>query len=100
MITEDQIKKLKPGTKLIFFKDGGVISAKKEYVFTFANWHGRKNEVSRWWQSKEALEAGNSEHSFDIFDVELFDEKKHKSFIIVDYKRVMSDITNFINGIG
>lgn len=39
------IENLKEGDQLIFFRDGGVISAKKGRVFTFSNWFYDKTHI-------------------------------------------------------
>lgn len=64
MITPKQIDNLGPGDRLIFYRNGEVLSAKKGNVFTFSNWleDGQKD----YWQCQEINDLGNNEHNFSI----------------------------------
>ena len=53
-MSDQQIKELKEGDKLIFFLDGGVLSASIGNVFTFFRWSPKlKDDINRkyfYWQ--------------------------------------------------
>lgn len=99
MKTEKQIESLKVGEKLIFHRDSGVLSGNKGDVFTFSNWweeeHGK-----RWWQCKELHEQGNHEHTFSIYDVEIFDPNKHIEHNIMDVQKLEQEQQDFIEKYG
>ena len=103
MITQEQIDNLKAGDKLIFFRNGGVLSANTGNVFTFANWW---NEDDKWhpgkhyWQCKELHNQGNHEHNFSIYHTELFDENIHKDFVLMHEKKLVSQQREFIDKYG
>ena len=103
MITQEQIDNLKAGDKLIFFCNGGVLSANTGNVFTFANWW---NEDDKWHpgkhycQCKELHNQGNHEHNFSIYHTELFDENIHKDFVLMDEKKLVSQQREFIDKYG
>ena len=103
MITQEQIDSLKGGEKLIFFCNGGVLSAKKGNVFTFANWWNENDEChpsKRYWQCEELHSQGNHRHNFDIYDTELFDENIHKKFVLMDEEKLVSMQQEFIDKYG
>ncbi len=96
MITQEQIDNLKAGDKLIFYRDGGVLSAKKSNVFTFANWSNRYTARKCYWQCKELLNQGNHVHNFSIYDTELFDENIHTEYVLMDEKKLVAKRREFI----
>ena len=95
--TEEKISNLKSGDKLIFIVNGGMLSDKKGYVYTFEKWH----ESDYWnrlkfWKSKECMDT-YPEHNFLLNDVELFDPNKHKDYVIVTQEIINKDYINFVN---
>lgn len=103
MITKEQIDNLKGGERLIFFRNGGVLSTDIGNVFTFANWW-EENDVmcpgKHYWQCRELHDTGNHEHNFSIYDTELFDEKRHRDFVLMDEEKLVSHIREFIEEYG
>lgn len=96
-----QINQLKKGDKLIFIRNGGVLSADIGNVFTFSNWKMSDRKLGkRYWQSVELLMFGENEHCFSIFDVELFDEKVHTNFTIVNEEVLKKDEELFVKEFG
>jgi len=103
MITEKQISNLVAGCKLIFYRDGGVLSAQTGYVFTFSNWHKEDDELmpgKRWWQCKELHDTGNHKHNFSIFDVEIFDPDLHNEYIFMGGEKLIAEQQEFIKKYG
>jgi hypothetical protein len=103
MITKEQIENLKSGDKLIFYRRGGVLSSSIGNVFTFANWireDDKYNPGKHLWQCKELHELGNREHNFLIYDTELFDEKIHNEFVMMDEKKLVDQQNAFIEKYG
>lgn len=96
MITPEQIDNLKGGEKLIFFRNGGVLSAKTGNVFTFANWCNKYTSEKHYWQCKELQNQGNHDHNFSIYDTELFDENIHKEFVLMDEEKLVAKQQEFI----
>lgn len=94
-------KVLQSGTKLIFYQDGGVLSTKKGNVFTFANWVDAPGEQpNKYWQCQELLDMGNKAHSFSIHDVDIFDPKIHKGYIIMTRLILIGNKQEFIREYG
>ena len=100
MITQEQIDNLRVGEKLIFFRDGGVISAKKGAVFTFSNWYEKYGNEKHIWQCKELLDLGNNVHNFSIYDTEIFNETIHKDFILMNEYKLSEQKKDFIKKYG
>jgi hypothetical protein len=105
MISDNQINNLKDGDKLIFFRDGGVLSAAVGNVLTFANWHFSKfqygsSKQKKYWQCVELHNLGNHVHNFSIYDTELFDENIHKDFVLMDEKKIVENQQKFIKTYG
>ena len=101
MITHEQIDGLKGGEKLIFHRNGGVLSSQKGNVFTFSNWFTNKYSTGKdWWQCQELHNMGNRTHNFSIKDVELFDEKVHKEFVLMDTDELTKQEKIFIQKYG
>lgn len=103
MITQEQIDNLKVGDKLIFFKHGGVLSAKAGNVFTFSNWYKEDDEWNpgkHWWQCQELHNQGNHVHNFSIYNTELFDENTHKDYVIMDAEKLVSQQRDFVEKYG
>ncbi len=97
-ITGDQIDNLKLGDKLIFIRNGGVLSANVGNVFTFANWcHPLERD---YWRSVELQRMGNFDHSFCIYDTALFDEKVHAEFVLMTEERLKADYSEFVTKYG
>lgn len=101
MLTQQQIKNLKKGDKLIFIQNGMVLMSKKGNVFTFSNfftcpWMGDTS----FWQSEELISMGNYEHNFGIEDVELFDENIHKEFVVMNKEKILQTEKTFIEMYG
>ena len=93
MITQEQIDNLKGEEKLIFFRNGGVLSTQTGNVFTFANWWNEDDKYhpgKHYWQCKELHDIGNHEHNYSIYDTELFNESTHKKFVLMDGKKLVS----------
>jgi len=113
MITIEQADNLQPGDKLIFFKNGNVLSTKKGNVFTFARWYDRTEENYRLWregkrspdiklhvryfQAQEILDTGNDEHNLLVWDTELFDAKIHKEYRLMNAKELGKDYRAFVS---
>lgn len=117
MITDKQIENLKPGDKLIFVINGMVLSTGVGNVFTFSNWYGRKaakndswynmypkylvdldeggKEYRTAWQCKELHDVGLEGHNFSIYHVELFDEKKHTTFVMMNNMIIYAQQSEF-----
>jgi hypothetical protein len=104
MITDEEILNLKAGDKLIFWRNGQVLSANKGNVFTFSNWNDPdlryRIAEKRYFQTKELLDYGNIDHGLYIFDCEFFNEEIHKDFRIMDYQELQSDLQKFIKQYG
>ena len=103
MITQKQIDNLKSGNQLIFYCWGGVLSANKGNVFTFANWYEEDDEFDKgkyYWQCQELLDQGNYKHNFCIHHTELFNESIHKEFKIMDENKINHQQQEFINKYG
>lgn len=117
MITKEQIENLVKGDKLIFYRNGGVLSANTGNVFTFAHWwnYEKRLEVlgmedAKWWtnttgkkdsfQCVELLDMGNKGHNFSIYDVELFNPEIHKEFTMMYGGRIKENESAFISQYG
>lgn len=101
MLTDTQRKNLQPGTKLIFIRNGGMLSYNEGYVFTFANWKkSERDDPWRYAQFQELLDTGNSVHNANIYDMEIFDEKIHKNFTVVTSQVLSSNYTDFVRNHG
>lgn len=99
MITEFEISQLKEGDRLIFITHGSVLQAKKGNVFTFSNWYIDEifPDSKQWWQCKELIEMGNTEHNFHILDTEVFNESIHTDFVIMDAQKISDARKKFID---
>lgn len=95
MITQEQIKSLKSGDKLIFITHSGVLSGRPFEVWTFAKWKDEFDGVdgvgSRFWQSQELLDLGNYQHNFSIWSVEVFDKDIHKPRFITKKELISAE---------
>lgn len=102
-LTLVQKKNLKPGDKLIFYRNGGVLAAKKGAVYTFHSWHkstySHAQEMS-YFKCKELWDLGNLEHNFCILDVELFDPEIHKEHIMMDSDKLHEQVFEFVQTYG
>ena len=106
-MTEKEIRNLKKGDKLIFFRYGGVLSAQKGNVFTFSNWKEQSEEEKkyfpteprisdRYFQCCEIHERGNHQHSFSIYDVEPYNPKVHTDANLMSPDKIRTGEKDFI----
>lgn len=103
-MSEQQIKNLKKGKKLIFTHDGGVLSASIGNVFTFSCWYYKlKDDINRryfYWQCQELIDKGNYEHNFPIYCTELFDPIIHTTHLIMNSENLDAQRREFISKYG
>lgn len=106
-----EIMEIKKGDKLIFIKDGGVLSARINYVYTFSNWKGENKDKNKlkenwdnglriFWQCEELHNIGNHEHGFGIQFVELFNPQKYKDYIVITPELLQKNEIDFIKTFG
>lgn len=91
-MTEQQKENLKYGDKLIFIRNGNVLSTNKGNVFTFHSWHDKHKEF---FKCLELID--NPYHNFGISCTELFDVNIHKEFKLMSEENLNNDVLEFNN---
>lgn len=91
---ESELLELKPGTKLIFVRNSGVMSGRPGDVVTFVKLHMDRRIVDNvfrdypsHFQCQELLDVGKLSHNFSFDTVALFDETDYP-----EYRPLTTDI--------